>query len=466
MRLSDVLSDLASFWSEFRRNPLGLVGLFLLLGFMALAIFGPALVPFKNADKEWHNISFWQDNSEKAPPVWTNLLAAKKVAETEQIGDFKAEDIDLDGSRLRVLSLEYEFRADVAPADLVPHFTGSGQVPVKLEVNRPDGVTIELWKDVLDLVPEDDNRISVDRSCKPAIMDFLRGIDEAMAANLQQDMIRSTTVLFSEAAPDMVGRPVPLKGKYVFTITGLMLAEDSSLDSASMVVSGGVSGWLGTDVYKRDIFTGVVIGIRWAFIIGFLTSIIIVVVGVFLAVFAAYFGGAADWLINRVYELVYLMPVIPFLIVLSAIFTPSIWTMIGIICLFFWTGPFKPVYSMALQIKEETYVEASRALGAGRLRIITRHIIPILLPFSFAVMALSIPAVIVYEASISLLGLGDATIVTWGQILNNAFHNGAVISNIWWWVVPPGLMIALMGMTFAFLGTALDKILHPKLKTR
>jgi peptide/nickel transport system permease protein len=67
---------------------------------------------------------------------------------------------------------------------------------------------------------------------------------------------------------------------------------------------------------------------------------------------------------------------------------------------------------------------------------------------------------------VSLLGLGDTSIVTWGQILNDALSQGAVINNLWWWVVPPGLMIALMGMSFAFLGTALDKLLHPKLKTR
>ena len=160
------------------------------------------------------------------------------------------------------------------------------------------------------------------------------------------------------------------------------------------------------------------------------------------------------------------MPVLPFLIVVSAIYKPSIYTLISIICLLFWTGPYKPVYSMALQIKEETFVEAARALGSSRLRIIFRHVVPILLPYSFAVMALSIPGVIVYEASVSLLGLGDSSIVTWGQILQAALSQGAVINNLWWWVVPPGLMIALMGMSFAFIGSAMDRILHPKLKTR
>lgn len=140
--------------------------------------------------------------------------------------------------------------------------------------------------------------------------------------------------------------------------------------------------------------------------------------------------------------------------------------MILMMCAFFWTGPVKTVRSMALQIKEETYIEASKAVGASNARLIFKHIVPILLPYSFATMALSVPSAIVYEANISLIGLGDATIVTWGQILHDAFTGGAVLKGMWWWVVPPGIMIALMGMTFAFIGFAMDKILQPKLRTR
>jgi len=87
-------------------------------------------------------------------------------------------------------------------------------------------------------------------------------------------------------------------------------------------------------------------------------------------------------------------------------------------------------------------------------------------PYSFASMALYVPGAVVYEATVSLLGLGDSTIVTWGQILHDALTGGAVLSGLWWWVVPPGLVIALVGMTFAFVGFAMDKILHPKLRTR
>ena len=88
------------------------------------------------------------------------------------------------------------------------------------------------------------------------------------------------------------------------------------------------------------------------------------------------------------------------------------------------------------------------------------------MPFSFASMALAVPSAIVYESSLSLLGLGDANIVTWGQILHDAMKGSAVLSGLWWWIIPPGILIAILGMSFAFLGFALDKILHPKLKSR
>ena len=207
-------------------------------------------------------------------------------------------------------------------------------------------------------------------------------------------------------------------------------------------------------------------GVKWALLIGLLTAFVSVSVGVIAGIASAYFRGWIEVVMQRVFEIIVNMPLLPVLIIIAAVFKPNIWYFMGIMCIFFWTGPVKTVYSMALQIKEETYIEASRAIGAGSGRIIFRHMVPLLVPYSFASMALYVPGAIVYEATVSLLGLGDARIVTWGQILHDALVGGAVLNGLWWWVVPPGLLIALVGMTFAFVGFAMDKILHPKLRTR
>ncbi len=465
MNVKDSLDSLRDFWKEFSKVKSGLLGLALLLVFIVLGIIGPAVVPFRGAIDKWRDITFWQDNPQAAPPVWANWFSAKKGVVSEVLSGVEKADYEND-IRTMSASFDYEYAFDKPPRDLILRFDGTGALNIAVTVKRPDGLEALCFEEQLSFDTMETRRIAISRSTARSVVEFVRGQDEYLAANLNADLVSPMMILFSKLDETLIDVPVPLKGAYTLKVRAILPTPESKLENASLIVSGHVSGILGTDIAKRDIFTGVILGIRWALVIGICTSVITVFVGLIFGVTAAYFGGVVDWLLSRLYELIYLMPVLPFLIVISAIFKPSIWTMIIIICLFFWAGIYKTVYSMSLQIKEETFVEASKALGGGKWRIIFKHIIPILLPYSFAVMALSIPGIIVYEASVSLLGLGDATRVTWGQILNDALDRGAVINQLWWWVVPPGLMIALMGMSFAFLGTALDKILHPKLKTR
>ena len=284
-------------------------------------------------------------------------------------------------------------------------------------------------------------------------------------AGVDPDRLRPTSIIFAEGKPGMLAAPQPLKGDYQLTLLAVLTTDKAQISAESLTVTGRVSGLLGTDSSRRDLWSGVIAGIKWALLIGLLTAFVSVAIGVIWGVTAAYFGGPVNWLMQRIFEIFSNQPLLPLLIVISAIFKPSIWFLIVIMSVFFWTGPVKTVYAMALQIREETFIEASRALGAGSWRLIFRHMVPLLIPYAFASMALSVPGAVVYESTVSLLGLGDASIVTWGQILHDAFTGGAVLGGLWWWVVPPGLMISLMGMTFSFIGFAMDAILHPKLRT-
>jgi len=467
MILHDSLEGFREFWREFSRVKSGLVGLAILIVFVFLGVFGRYLIPFPDAQRHWHDITYWQDNPQAAPPVWFNLFSARKGAPSATLTAPKVTTQDEgNGVSLQTFTYDYNYVYDLAPRDIIIHLKGVGQVPFAVTLVRPDGLSAPLYQDQVQLSSSQSLRLSMADSSASNVVQFVTQSDSQLGNTLDPNLIKPIQVLFSKLDDKVLSRPQADKGKYQIQIQVLLLSPSIKLETPSVLISGYVSGLLGTDLSKRDLFTGVIIGIRWALIIGILTSVVSVVVGVLFGIMAAYLGGAFDWFLTRLYELIYLLPVLPFLIVISAIFKPSIWTLIIIICLFFWTGSFKTVYSMALQIKEETFVEASRALGSTKSRIMLKHISPILLPYSFASMALSIPAIIVYEASVSLLGLGDATIVSWGQILQAALSQGAVINRLWWWVIPPGLMIALMGMSFAFLGTALDKILHPKLKTR
>jgi peptide/nickel transport system permease protein len=455
------------FWAEFRKDRAGLVGVGLLVLFLFLLAFEPLIVPFPEGAKRWHDITYWADNPPSAAPAWTNWFRANKSAVQLVVRDFETAAEESEGLRLVRRSFAYDYHYDQPPLDVIARFTATGDIPTTLTVARPDGVELELFSGQFTAGDKESVRISVDRDSQNAIFAFLKEHEgEDITSVIDVKQLDPTTLIFAEVGPGMHADPKPLHGRYVFTLTTMLLSDDRVVDNPHLIISGKVSGLLGTDNAKRDLWTGIVAGVKWALMIGLLTAFVSVSVGVIAGIASAYYRGWIEVVIQRVFEIIVNMPLLPVLIILAAVFKLNIWYFMGIMCIYFWTGPVKTVYSMALQIKEETYIEASRAIGASSRRIIFKHMVPLLVPYSFASMALYVPGAVVYEATVSLLGLGDSRIVTWGQILHDALTGGAVLSGLWWWVVPPGLLIALVGMTFAFVGFAMDKILHPKLRTR
>jgi len=462
--ISDFRRSLGGFWSEFRKVKSGIIGVIFLVIFIFILIFEPVIVPYPEANLKWRDITYWQDLPSSAPPSWINIFASKKRAVSESIEEYSFSETMAGAMRIQEYVFEYDYSASVAPSDIVFHASGVGKPTVVIAIERPDGLTIDLYRKQLEVSPTQSLRVSIDRSSQTSAMNF--GKKYSPSEGVQLQTIKTTDVLFSKAQPGIFRSPSPLVGTYKLKVTLLLQKADENIEGAFVNIAGRVHGILGTDNSKRDIWSGVIAGVKWAMLIGLLTALISVSIGVVYGVISAYVGGWKDSLMQRIFEIFISVPMLPVLIVMSAVFKPNIWVMIGIMCIFYWVGPVKTVRSMGLQIKEETYIEASRALGASNTRIIFKHMVPLLIPYAFASMALNVPGAIVVEATISLLGLGDATIVTWGQILQAANSGGAMLSGMWWWVIPPGLAIAFMGMTFAFVGFAMDKILNPKLKTR
>jgi len=355
---------LRDFWNDFKRERSGLVGLAILILSVLVVAFEPLLLPWGEVNTKWRSIDYWQDNSASAPPAWTNAFRREKLAVTTRLLAGKPEELELDGGEKTVrYDFSYKFNADKPPLDVIVHGLATGDVPVAVTMERPDGQVLELAQRFEQGLQDSDLRISLDNEGRESAFGFVSQFEsEDALASITPDAIRSTDIIFNEGRAGMATEFKALKGEYKLSVTAMLLdPAQFKYEKPYVAVSGAVSGVLGTDNMKRDIFSGLVAGLKWALLIGLLTSIVTVMAGVLLGVTAAYMGGATDWLLSRLYELIFLMPVLPFLIVVSAIFKPTIWTLILIICLFFWAGPFKPVYSMALQIKEETFVEASRA---------------------------------------------------------------------------------------------------------
>lgn len=454
------------FWNDFKKEKIGLVAVYLLGIFILICIFEPFLLPFDEVNENWHNITYWEDNSSSAPPVWTDFFSRKKSSRDLKLTEPVVTEEDSDHfGRVKIYSFTYEYDYDIYPNDLIYRTTLTGNIIIAMDVIRPDGSEIELGIFQKSDMTDYNSRFTVLTDARSSLQNFAA---EYGASSLS-GYATPIALLFSEASDTMYRDKKPLKGKYVFRfIVPLEIANNpvNKIENPRIIIAGAVSGILGTDMNKRDVFSGIIAGLKWALFIGLIASIISVLVGVIYGIISAYFGGYIDAGMMFIFEIFVSVPMLPVLIVASAVFKASVWIIILSLIIFGWVGPVKTVRSMAMQIKEETYIEAAKALGAGRWRIIFKHIMPLLLPYSFAIMASSVPGAIIFESSLSLLGLGDPTIVTWGQILHDAQSSGATLNGLWWWIIPPGLFIAFMGMIFAFLGFAMDKILHPKLRTR
>ncbi|MBI2128329.1 MAG: ABC transporter permease, partial [Nitrosarchaeum sp.] len=256
----------------------------------------------------------------------------------------------------------------------------------------------------------------------------------------------------------------PLKGNYIFLIKMYGSNSEDQIPESRLIIGGKAFGIMGTDELRRDLAAGLLWGTPLALFIGLVVAIASVIMGLLYGVYAGYRGKKTDETMMRFNDVIYALPALPFLIILSVTISNSIFVLIGFLMVFGWVGVAKVARSMALQIKTRGYVEAANMMGQKDSKIVLRHILPQLLPYAFASIAISVPAAITTEAGLSFLGLGDPSFPTWGQILHDANVYGAAARGLWWWIMPPGVMIAITGLAFVFIGNALDAIVNPKLK--
>ena len=256
----------------------------------------------------------------------------------------------------------------------------------------------------------------------------------------------------------------PLKGNYIFSIDTYSINSEIKSHESKLIIGGKAFGMMGTDELRRDLAIGLLWGTPLALFIGLVVSIASVIMGLLYGVYAGFKGKKTDEVMMRFNDVIYALPALPFLIILSVTISNSIFVLVGFLMIFGWVGIAKVARSMSLQIKTRGYVDAANMMGQKNSKIVLKHILPQLLPYAFASIAISVPAAITTEAGLSFLGLGDPSFPTWGHILHDANTFGAAARGLWWWIMPPGVMIAIAGLAFVFIGNALDAIVNPKLK--
>lgn len=159
----------------------------------------------------------------------------------------------------------------------------------------------------------------------------------------------------------------------------------------------------------------------------------------------------------RFTDFVYGVPLIPFAITLAAIVGAGFWTMIFIIGFLLWRSTARVIRSQVLQIKQRPFIEAAEALGASRTRVIFRHIIPNIAPMIILYFALGIGFAILFQASLSFLGITNPFVPSWGVMIRNA-HKTGVIGSAWWWSLTPGLLLSLTVLSAYLLGRGYERI--------
>jgi len=233
--------------------------------------------------------------------------------------------------------------------------------------------------------------------------------------------------------------------------------------SALRLEAPSTDHYFGTTNVGRDVFSQVIVGARASLIVGTIAALIAVTIGTNIGLISAYYGGWTEDVLMRITDIAYALPFLPFVIVLVFLLGPSIWSIIIVIALLLWRSTARVVRSQVLSHKERPYVESARAVGASDLRIMYLHILPNVLPLAFLYAAFSVAWAVIAEANVSFLGFGDPTMISWGQMLFEAYTADA-IRFAWWWVVPPGVSIMLLVMAAFFIGRTLERVTNPELR--
>ena len=222
---------------------------------------------------------------------------------------------------------------------------------------------------------------------------------------------------------------------------------------------------LGTTQIGQDVFAQLVVSARNSLLIGVGAGLLATVVSIVVGISGGYAGGIIDEALSLFSNVVLVIPTLPLVIIIIAdVKSSGLVPLIVIIAFTSWAAAARVLRAQTLSVRNREYVLAARASGERAWRIVFVEIMPNELPIIVSNFIFGVIFAILTQAALAFIGLGDPTLLTWGNMLSLAYDNQALSVGAWWWLVPPGLCIALLGMGLALINFSLDQLLNPRLR--
>ncbi len=219
---------------------------------------------------------------------------------------------------------------------------------------------------------------------------------------------------------------------------------------------------LGTDYEGADVLSQFLIGTGTSLYVGISVAIFAAAIGTLVGVVTGYFGRVADEVLMRFVDILLVIPGFPLLVLLSAYFPPTLNTTIIILAILSWPVLSRIIRAQVLTVKQRPYVLASKLSGYGSFRIIYRDILPNLMPLIFINIIFLVVGAVVAQAGLAFFGLGDLRSVNWGTMLYWFDAEDGIVFNAWWWLLPPGIGIVLLGLGGNLLSNGLHEVTQKK----
>ena len=265
--------------------------------------------------------------------------------------------------------------------------------------------------------------------------------------------------------PRRTSRKLAIVGGVVLALFGLLAVFGSAIApydagerAGTPFLKPSADHLLGTDDVGHDLLSELIGGARVSLLIGVAAAAIAVVIGGLLGAVSGYRRGTIDAALMRSVDFALVVPTIPLLIVLASYLERGMRSQILVVAVLLWAEPARIVRSQVLSLRERTHVLAARTYGARGPYLVRRHVVPAVAPLLIAQFVRVVSIAILFEVALSFVGLGDPVRRSWGSMIQFATERGAFLTGAWkWWILPPGLCVALAVCSFAFVGLGLEE---------